>query len=198
MKIYGLTGKVGSGKSTVAEIFKQLGAYIIDADQIARKIVEPGSIALKELVDMFGEKILSRDGTLERKKLAKIVFNDKKKLETLNKITHPKILEQIRNEILTSYEKGYKITIIEAALIGSSGQLQNLLNGIILVSSNREDQIRRVKIRDNLTEKEVEDIIDSQQADNLDYDKADYIIRNISDLKNLKEQVERIWFELNA
>ena len=197
MKIYGLTGNIGTGKSTAAKIFKELGAYIIDADQIARKIVEPGTTAIKEIEAEFGSEILNEDSTLNRKKLSKIVFNDKNKLNTLNKITHPKILDQIRNEIFLSLEKGYKITIIEAALIGVEGKLRNLLDGLIVIKSKTENQIERIKKRDNLSIKEIKSRINSQKTNEAIVKYADYIINNDNSLKKLKEDIYGLWTTIN-
>lgn len=197
MKIYGLTGNIGTGKSTAAAIFRELGAYIIDADQIARKIVEPGGEAIRELENEFGSEIVNSDDSLNRKKLSEIVFNDNKKLKKLNKITHPKILDEIRNQIFLSMEKGYKVTIIEAALIGNEGRLRNLLNGLIVITSDEENQIKRVKERDNLSSEEIRARIKSQKK--LDEVKkfADYIIKNDGGLDHLRTEITSLWDKIS-
>lgn len=197
MKIYGLTGNIGTGKSTAAAIFRELGAYIIDADQIARKIVEPGGEAIRELENEFGSEIVNSDDSLNRKKLSEIVFNDNKKLKKLNKITHPKILDEIRNQIFVSMEKGYKVTIIEAALIGNEGRLRNLLNGLIVITSDEENQIKRVKERDNLSSEEIRARIKSQKK--LDEVKkfADYIIKNDGGLDHLRTEITSLWDKIS-
>ena len=197
MKIFGLTGNIGTGKSTVADILEELGAYIIDADQIARQIVEKGSDTLKELAAEFGKEIVNSDQALNRKKLSEIVFSDKNKLDRLNKITHPKILDQIRNEIFISMEKGFKITIIEAALIGVEGRLRNLLNGLIVVTTTKENQIGRIKQRDNLSIEDIEKRIESQKKNNEIIKYADHVINNDSSLDELRDNVSQVWSEIN-
>lgn len=99
MKILGLTGGIASGKSTVSKVFKKLGAYIIDADEVAHQIVEPGQPAWRDVINHFGDSILNSDSTINREKLGDMVFGNQKLLADLNKITHPRIMERFKDEL---------------------------------------------------------------------------------------------------
>lgn len=196
MKIIGLTGNIGSGKSTVAKTFEELGAKVIDADGIARAVVEPGKPALKELISEFGEVILNDDGTLNRKHVADAVFNDEAKRERLNSIIHPRILEQI-NEYIDKYRAdGEEIVIIEAALLVEKRGLINFIDKLIVVSVDRETQIERVVTRDNLGRDEIVSRIESQMSNEDKTRQADFIIDNTKSIENTRNQVEKIWKSL--
>ena len=117
MKVIGLTGSIGSGKSTVALFFKELGARVIDADLVARQVVEPGNPVLNELKEAFGNSIIHNDGSLNRKLVAELVFNSDEKRELLNSILHPRIFDEINNTIENYREEGVEVVILEAALI---------------------------------------------------------------------------------
>lgn len=194
MKIYGLTGNIGTGKSTVAKMFGDLGAFIVDADKVAREIVKPGEEAWKEIVSHFGERILNEDKSLDRKKLADIVFNNKEERNKLNEITHPIIIESIKKRISESTSE---IIIIEAALLEKSGSLKDMLNGVIVVTADPEIQIKRIKKRDGVSNKEVEARIDSQVSNSDKIKNADFIVTNNSDLTNVEKQVKSIWKSIN-
>lgn len=194
MKIYGLTGNIGTGKSTVAKMFGDLGAFIVDADKVAREIVKPGEEAWKEIVSHFGERILNEDKSLDRKKLADIIFNNKEERNKLNEITHPIIIESIKKRISESTSE---IIIIEAALLEKSGSLKDMLNGVIVVTADPEIQIKRIKKRDGVSNKEVEARIDSQVSNSDKIKNADFIVTNNSDLTNVEKQVKSIWKSIN-
>ena len=134
MLVIGLTGGIGTGKSTVALIFKQLGAEIVDSDEIARTIVCPGKKAWHNIVDYFGKEILLENQEINRKKLASIVFSDKTKLNVLNKITHPEIIAAVKEKIeqLKGSSGNHKnlICIIEAPLLFETN-LQEMMDKII-------------------------------------------------------------------
>jgi dephospho-CoA kinase len=121
MKVIGITGNIASGKSTVARMFEALGARIIDADEIARIVVEPGEPAWKEIAGEFGKDVLDPNGAINRKRLADIVFSDEAGRKRLNEITHPRIMEKIRG-LVRGYEKeGAPVVMIKAALIVEKG-----------------------------------------------------------------------------
>ncbi len=194
MKVYGLTGNIGTGKSTIAKMFEKLGAFIVDADKVAREIVEPGKPAWDEIVNHFGEKVLNKNNSLDRKKLGDIVFNDKEDRKKLNEITHPEIIENIKKKISESTSE---TTIIEAALLEKGGSLKDILNGIIVVSADPEVQVERIKNRDGISNKEAEARISSQLSNNDKIKNADFIIINNSDLTAVQKQVESIWRSIN-
>jgi len=194
----GLTGGIVSGKSTVAKMFKQLGAQIIDADKIARSIVQPGEKAWQSIVENFGRGILSDNQELNRKELARIVFADKEKLETLNRITHPEITAIIKDKIERMRRKNItkeSICIVEAPLLFEA-HLEEMMDKIIVVYLNREEQIRRLLLRNNLTQQEAIDRIESQMPLEEKVQRADYIIDNCTSINQTKKQVKQVWSEL--
>ncbi|HNR65100.1 MAG TPA: dephospho-CoA kinase [Atribacterota bacterium] len=196
--IVGLTGGIVSGKSTVAKMFKQLGAQIIDADKIARSIVQPGEKAWQSIVENFGRGILSDNQELNRKELARIVFADKEKLETLNRITHPEITAIIKDKIERMRRKNItkeSICIVEAPLLFEA-HLEEMMDKIIVVYLNREEQIRRLLLRNNLTQQEAIDRIESQMPLEEKVQRADYIIDNCTSINQTKKQVKQVWSEL--
>ncbi len=196
MKVIGLTGSIGSGKSTVSCFFEELGAVVIDADQVSRQVVEPGSPALKELTVTFGENILNPDGSLNRTLVAEIVFNSDEKRELLNSIIHPMIFNEINSTIGEYREKGTEIIILEAALILEKKGLIKLIDKLIVVSIDEETQKKRLGGRGDLSKEQIDARINSQLTNNEKIKHADYIIDNNQDLVNTREQVRELWDKL--
>ncbi|MGH7884569.1 MAG: dephospho-CoA kinase [Thermodesulfobacteriota bacterium] len=194
MKIYGLTGNIGTGKSTVAKIFEGLGAFIIDADKIAREIVEPDKTAWKEIVEHFGVAVLNADRSLNRKELGEIVFNDFEERKKLNKITHPIIIDHIKKKISESHSH---VIVIEAALLEKGGSLKDMLNGVIAVTTSLEIQIERIKKRDGISDEEAASRIQSQVSNKEKIKDADFVIVNNSNIDNIRRQAIIIWNNLN-
>ncbi len=198
MKVIGLTGNIGSGKSTVAEMFRQLGAKIIDADSIARKIVEPGQRTWKEIKDVFGDEVISSDQSIDRQKLGDIVFNDVSKRELLDNITHPKIFDEINN-LVNEYEKDHSnVVIIEAALIIEKGGLLDLIDKLILVVVDEDTQTKRIKLRDDIPSDQIQSRIKSQMQISEKKKYADYIIDNNGSVLKTRTQANKIWKEINT
>ena len=196
MKVIGLTGSIGSGKSTVSCFFEKLGAIVIDADQVSRQVVEPGSPALKELTVAFGENILNPDGSLNRTLVAEIVFNNDEKRELLNSIIHPMIFNEINSTIGKYREKGTEIIILEAALILEKKGLIKLIDKLIVVSIDEETQKKRLDGRGDLSKEQINARIKSHLTNNEKIKHADYIIDNNQDLVNTREQVRELWDKL--
>ncbi len=196
MKVIGLTGSIGSGKSTVSGFFEKLGAIVIDADQVSRQVVEPGTPALKELTLAFGENILNPDGSLNRTLVAEIVFNSDEKRELLNSIIHPMIFNEINSTIEEYREKGTEIIILEAALILEKKGLIKLIDKLIVVSIDEETQKKRLGGRGDLSKEQIDARINSQLTNNEKIKHADYIIDNNQDLVNTREQVRKLWDKL--
>lgn len=196
MKVIGLTGGIASGKSTVSNILREKGAYIIDADEISKALVEPGKPAYKEIVEFFGKEILNEDGTIKRKKLGKIVFADTEKLSVLNSITHPKIIEEIEKKLKECRERDEKVVVIDAALLIELG-LYKLADEVWLVVVDEKTQLERLLKRDMFLEpKEAKDRIRAQMPQEEKKKYATRIIDNTGDFSHLKEQVEKYWREL--
>ena len=189
MIILGITGGSGVGKTTVSNIFRSYDIDVIDTDIVAREIVKPSMPALCEIKDHFGEEFINSDGTLNRKKLAGVVFNDPKKLKILNKITHKYI-----SEYVSSYIKEYEKDIIGidgAALIESG--INNICDYVISVLADKKIRIERIKIRDNLSEIEAKNRIEAQKDDKFYIENSDFLVyNNGKDINDLKNQVENI------
>ncbi len=196
MKTYGLTGNMGSGKSTVARMLRELGAGTVDADQVAREIVRPGEPALEEIVARFGPGILRPDKTLDRPALSNIVFADRENLRRLNEITHPRILRRIKEKISASGEKS--IIFVEASLIvRKSGGINEILDGIVTVTCPRELREKRVTARDGSSPEEIRRRMDSQMFEEEKASYADFLIENSSDIESLRGQVLKLWEKLS-
>lgn len=192
MKVIGITGNIASGKSTVARMFEALGARIIDADEIARIVVEPGAPAWEEIVSEFGRDILEPDGAINRKRLADIVFGDEAKRKRLNDITHPRIRERI-SELLREYEKeGALVVMVEAALIVERGGLKSLIDGLIVVTADEETQIERL-IRDKgYKREEAVSRLRAQMPAREKMMHGDYIIDNSGSLEDTRARVKAV------
>jgi len=196
MKVIGLTGNIASGKSVVASMFEDLGAKVIDADDIARKVVEPYEPGWKKIVDTFGQDILNPDDTINRKALGDIIFNNDQKRKILNDITHPKIMQKVRETVETYRNENVEIVIIEAALIVEKGGLKDLIEKLIVVTADKESQIERLIERNGLTKEEALSRINSQMPGSEKAQHADYIIDNSDSIDNAENQVNNLWSEL--
>jgi len=183
--IIGITGGSGAGKSTVSSQFEKLGYFVIDADNVAHKVMDAGTSCLKEVIDFFGEKYLNPDGTLNRKKLGNKVFADKNMLDELNRITHKHIINEIK---FLAQDKS--LVIIDAALLFESG-LNYMCNKTIFVSSSFAKRVERIVIRDNVSEDYAIRRINAQQKDDFYREKCDFEIKNDDD-ENLALRVEEI------
>ncbi|HAJ32182.1 MAG TPA: dephospho-CoA kinase [Candidatus Atribacteria bacterium] len=193
--IVGLTGGIGSGKSTVTKMFKDLGAKIIDADKLGHSVILPYKPAWKKIVKLFGKNILQNDLIIDRKKLGKIVFANQTLLKKINDITHSEITRLIKKEINLARNKTHnqeKILIIDAALIYEA-KLDRLMDKIIVVYINEDEQVKRLIRRNNLSKEEALQRIKSQIPMKEKAKMADYVIDNSSSLDKTKEQVEIIW-----
>jgi len=197
MKVVGLTGGIGCGKSAVAGIFRGLGAYIIDADQLARRVVEPGKPALAEIKRAFGDEMLDPDGTLNRKKMAELVFARPEARKTLERITHPRIGEEIMAELKTARDQGCDLAVIDAALLVESASA-SWLRPLVLVVADEEARVSRVCDRDSFCAEEVRARIRNQASDEERRKKADFVIENNGDLEALKIQVSALYLELTG
>jgi len=198
VKIIGLTGNIASGKSSVADMFEKLGAKIIDADRVARSVVEPQKPAWKEIVEKFGSGVLNSEGAVDREKLGEIVFNDDDKRCLLNDITHPKILEEIKELIESTRNEENRIVIIEAALIvEKGGWLREIVQSLIVVSANEESRIERLMERNGYTRDEALSRISSQMPSAEKEKHGDFIIDNSGSPEATKSQVLNIWKEIS-
>ncbi|MFT9493614.1 dephospho-CoA kinase [Anaerosolibacter sp.] len=190
MRVIGLTGGIASGKSTTTNILRKYGYPVIDADIIAREIVEVGEPALKEIVDYFGNEILNCDGSLNRRQLGKIVFSDQHKLKALNQITHKRINDRIKHTIETyAKSKAYDVVFLDAALLIEMN-MRKLVDELWLVSVNPEIQLNRLMERDDINLEEAKNRINSQMTLKEKQKFADVIIDNSGSYSELEEQLK--------
>ena len=188
MIILGLTGSIGCGKSSISNILRDNNINIIDADIISRKIFEDEKL-LASVFEHFGDSIKNEDGSLNRKALGNIVFNDDNKLIELNNLTHPKIKEKILSEIEKVKLFNKNIIVIDAALLIEAGYLE-IVDKVLVITCNEDIQIKRIQKRDNCSKEEALSRISSQisQEDKVKY--ADYVLDNSGDLEELKEKTK--------
>ena len=188
MFIIGLTGGIGSGKSTIASWFREWHIPVIDGDKLAREAVNPGSPALSILADVFGKEILSEEGTLKRRQLGQIVFQDKAKLSRLNQIMHPAIWHLVESRLKACKDAGEKMAVLDMPLLIEAGW-QSRVDSVWVVYVSTEVQISRVMKRDGLKRSQVMAIMQNQipVKEKLSY--ADVIINNGGSEENTRRQV---------
>lgn len=194
----GLTGSIAVGKSYVCEIFKELGAFVLDADQTAREVVKPNTRGWKLIVENFGEEILQADGTINRAKLGEIVFSDERKRLLLNSIVHPLVIEE-QNRWLEECERVAPdgIAIIDAALMIESGGYKRF-DKLIVVWCDEEKQLERLMKRNGLTEEEALKRIKAQMPQEEKKKYADFLIDTSGSFQETREQVISVFEKLKA
>ena len=191
MKLIGLTGGIASGKSTVATILKQLGAAVINADELSREVVQPGKGAWKEIVETFGANVLQSDKTLDRKKLRTVVFDNPDARKKLEAIIHPKVRALAEEKIRELAAAGRSIIVYEVPLL-FEGQLHHWLRPVILVACDINTQRQRLRDRDQLTNTEAQQHIDAQMSLEEKRKLADYVIENNGNIEELEQQVKSV------
>ncbi len=187
-KTIGLTGSVATGKSTVSNMIQQAGIPLVDADIAARKVVEPGTEGLKEIVAYFGEEILLADGTLNRAKLGEIIFKDKEKREKLNEITHPRVKDYMLEARERFFRAGEELVFFDIPLLFES-HLESLVDQIVVVWTTPETELKRLMERNNLTKEDALRRIESQMGIDEKARKADFVIDNNESLEKTQKQV---------
>lgn len=196
MYLIGLTGGIASGKSTVSKMLIGFGGHLIDADKIAREIVEPDKPAWQDIVNKFGDEILLADKTIHRAKLGDIIFSDGELKEYLNSVTHPRIKEEIKDQIAKYSNKKNAILILDIPLLYESGW-DKATDENWLVYVNQSVQLQRLMVRNQLSEKQAMNRINSQMLLEDKMKHADYIIDNNGELEYTREQVVSRWNEVS-
>lgn len=195
-KIYGLTGGIAAGKSTVLGMFQEHGFEVYDADSVAREVVTKGSIGLAQIVDQFGNQVLQNDGTLDRKKLGSIVFSNPEQLQKLNNITRPLIKKKILKTVAEVKKSSQTtISIFEIQLL-FEGNYQEYFNGVISLYVDPEIQLQRLMKRNNLTKKVALERINSQMSMTEKRQRADFVIDNSGDLTHLANEFDKLISQL--
>ncbi len=195
--IVGLTGQTGAGKSTVSRVFVEQGFSLIDADRIAREVVEPGSPCLDELFEYFGSTIRGENNSLNRRALASIVFTDAHKLEVLNSIIHPYITEEIFRRINQFAQEGHILILLDAPTLFES-KASDFCDLIISVLADPEIRRDRIIVRDHLTEEAALQRMQAQLPEEFFAKHSDYIIRNNADLTKLTALAEEVADKVKA
>ena len=193
MRIVGLTGGVGTGKSFAASLFKKLGAKVVDADKLGHKALSKGSAAYKRVVAAFGRKILKPDLSIDRKALAGIAFADRKNLEKLNRIVHPGIIKEIVNRIGTAAKS--EILIVDAPLLCETN-ITGLMNVLIVVKASKRNQLERCHDKSGMRQKDACKRIAYQMPLNKKIRMADYVVDNNGTKEDTRRQVRKIWKKL--
>lgn len=194
----GLTGSIAVGKSFILDILRELGARTIDADAVAREVVEPGTLGLKTVVAAFGNQILNPDGSLNRAALGSIVFADDAKRQKLNSILHPFIIAR-QDEIMRQWEQETPdaIAVIDAALMIESGGYKRL-DKLIVVHCQPQIQLERLMKRDHISHDEAERRINAQMPQEEKKKHADYLIDTSEGVESARQQTTAVWQELQA
>jgi dephospho-CoA kinase len=196
--LLGITGGIATGKSVVAEMFRELGAFIIDSDLVSRRVVEPEKPAWKEIVAYFGEGILLEDRSLNRRLLSEMVFSDPEKRKRLEEYTHPRIREEILREIQHHLLKAPEAIIAVIVPLLFEVHWEALFHKTLLIYAPKEIQLQRLMVRDRISRERALRIIDSQMPIEEKRLYADFIIDNSGSLEETRGQVEKVWKILQA
>ncbi|MBQ3078072.1 MAG: dephospho-CoA kinase [Clostridia bacterium] len=186
---FGITGRSGTGKSTVARLFERYGVRHVDADKVAHNIYAPGTPCAAELVEHFGTGILDENGAIDRKILGPIVFADPKELAALSSITHRYVGEAIDEIERQAEADGVRGLLVDAIALLESGQARG---PVVVVTAPYEVQLARIIERDGLTEEAARRRLDAQREEDFFSSKADYVIVNHGSLEDLEAQVEQV------
>ncbi|MEG1677710.1 MAG: dephospho-CoA kinase [Clostridia bacterium] len=192
MKIIGLTGGIACGKTTVASMLKELGASIVDADQISRELTMPAGEALPALREAFGTLVFYPDGTLNRPVLAQLVFHNREELEKLNSITHPMIHQKLLAEIETCRKMGALVVVLDVPLLFEAG-VQALADVIVCASAPEERQIERLTTRSGLTREQALSRIHSQWPLAEKEKRSDIVLDTDQPLNQLEAEVQKLY-----
>ena len=196
MKTIGLTGGIGSGKSTVSKVLATLGASIIDADRVGHEIYLPGKAAWKQVTDTFGREIVAADQTIDRKKLGAIVFGSPDALARLNAIVHPIMFEEIRQRIQARRAEGFTLpVVVEAAILIEANWLP-LADTVWVVETDKDAAIRRVSEQRGMSAADAEARIANQLSNAERRKHAQVVIRNNGSLQALEQQIQQAWDQL--
>jgi dephospho-CoA kinase len=193
--LFGLTGGIASGKSAVAAHLRERGVPVIDADQLAREAVAPGTEGLRAIVEVFGEDVLLKDGTLDRKKVAAAVFNDDEKRRALNAIVHPEVTRLTFKAASALRDEGEALACYEAALIIENG-VADAFRPLIVVSAPEDVQVARATQRDGSTPDEARARIRAQMPLAEKVAVADYVIENTGSLDDLERRTNEVLADL--
>ena len=190
-----ITGGAGTGKSTVARMFKELGAEVLDADQVARDAVAVGTPAWQELRLLFGEDFFNLNGSLNRSKLAQRIFADPEARRALNALIHPLVAQELQVKMADLERRGFELVMVEVPLLFETGREQSF-DQVIVVAASEAEQIRRLRSRDQREAEEIQGILRAQWPLADKVARADFVVDNSGELSSTREQVKNIWGRL--
>lgn len=196
-RVIGITGGIASGKSSVSTFIKELGFSVIDADIVAREVVEPGEEAFQEIVNEFGEGILLPEGDIDRAKLGNLIFHSEEKRLKLNSIVHPAVRKRMRELAEKAFQEGAETVFMDIPLLFES-KLTFMVEKTLLVYVDEEIQLARLMSRNNLSEKDALARIASQMPLREKCALADAVVNNNGELEDTKEQVRKVLIEWNV
>lgn len=196
--VLGITGGIGTGKSTVLKMFGELGAETLSADVIAREVLEKGTEAFSEVIRWFGRDVVAENGEIDRLLLAKRIFSDSKARKDLDSITHPKIISQLEERI-SLFREAHKapgsVLAVEVPLLIECG-LERKVDKVLVVAAEQGTQVSRLTSRSEISEMEAKERIAAQIPLESKIARADWVVWNDGSLENLKHKVEIIWDEI--
>jgi len=192
VKTVGLTGGIGSGKSTAAKILAEFGAYVIDADQVGHECYRPGSVGWQQIVDAFGDDVVAPDGQIDRKRLGTIVFADAVQLARLNQIVHPLISRAIRDRIASTRAAGVRSPIVVEAAVLIEANWRPLVDEVWVVRASRDAVFARVRAQRGLGPQAIQARIDKQISDDTRCRHADVVIDNSGTVEELRTELKRV------
>ena len=195
MLLVGLTGNIGSGKSTVAQLLSERGATIIDADVLARRAVEQGTPAYASIVERWGTSILAADGLIDRAALRRIVFSEPQELEQLNSIVHPEVERMLAALVQQARQRGDRLVVCDIPLLFER-RMTDAFDRILLVDAPRPVRLERLVRERGLRETEAMEMIVAQMPAELKRARADFVIDNVGTLTQLDQRVAEVWSAL--
>ena len=190
MFIIGMTGGIGSGKSEALKIFESLNIKVIDLDNIAKEITDSSHQAIQEIKLVFGDAIFDKDNRLDRKKLREIIFSEKDQKINLEKILHPKILEEVMKRLNVLSNESY--VVIDIPLLFETNQYTSLISRSLVIDCKVDDQIERVKKRDGIDTSVIQSIIEQQVGRNYRNERADDVVVNDGSIEKLEESIKAL------
>ena len=197
MKVIGLTGGIGSGKSTVSQLLHELGAVVLDADKVGHEVYKPNTETWLDVVAAFGKQVLTSDGEIDRKKLGQIVFSDPELLTQLNQIVHPRMYEMMRSQIEEFRNQGVKVVVLEAAILLEAGWTP-LVDEVWVTVAPEHEVVKRTMERTGLPEEQVLARIRSQLSSEERTEHANVIVNNDGSIDELKRKIKELWDKLQA
>ena len=190
-----ITGGAGTGKSTVARMFKELGAEVLDADAMAREAVAVGTPAWAELRRLYGAEFFHENGELNRSRLAQVVFADPEARRRLDGLIHPRVEAELKARVAELTRRGAALVLVEVPLLFETGR-EAAFDRVIVVAAPEVDQVRRLKARDHRGEAEIRGILAAQWRLADKVARGDYVVNNGGELSFTEQQVKNIWGEL--